>query len=151
MQWIYLALVLLYLLFPIVGFRQMQHHRSSSEVKATPSASYTQGKQLLVWGLVAPAIALLSIVPLMGLPGGILMSAGQLFGLNPALFAGDKAWPAAIFASLIFPLALPLGVVLKMTAENIGWKLPLLLAIGLMLLIWGAITIGLVAWMARQA
>jgi|GEM_PF-4902516 hypothetical protein len=149
----YLFLIIFYLLFPAIGLVQMLRHQPAIEAKANavPSLAYQQGKRLLRWGLIAPAAALLSMIPLMGLPGAVVLAVGQFLGLGKTLLVGDKAWPAAILASLVFPLALPLGVVLKNGSENVACKLPLMGAMGIMAAIWGIVTILFLMWADRQS
>lgn len=122
----YALLLSIYLIFPAIGFVQMQANRTvSTELSADATLRakhYQQGKRLFFWGLIAGVIALVSTVPLMGLPGGIVLSVGQIFGLGSELLEGDKACPAAIFASLIFPLGIPLGLLFKNVTENNGWQ-----------------------------
>jgi hypothetical protein len=142
---LYTLLLSMYLIFPVIGFVQMQANRTVSielSADATLRAKhYQQGKRLLIWGLLAGGFAMVSVVPLMGLPGGVVLSVGQFFGLGSELLKGDKAWPAAIFASLIFPLGIPLGLLFKNVIENNGWQRLATFSVPIVLIIWGFATI----------
>lgn len=135
----YALLLSIYLIFPVIGFVQMQANRTvSTEISADATLRakhYHQGKRLFFWGLIAGVIALVSMVPLMGLPGGIVLSVGQIFGLGSELLKWDKAWPAAIFASLIFPAGIPLGLLFKNVTENNGWQRLITFSVPIMLII----------------
>jgi len=132
-----------YLAIPAWGYYQMQRYAPAAAaepaaVQADPR--HEQSRQVFRWGLIAIGIAVLGNMPLMGLPGMLVLAAGKLTGLLPSLDDeedGDRMWPAAIMATLIFPLGISLGVLAKsLLYPQGGIWLP-----GLVLVLWLAGTI----------
>lgn len=69
-------------------------------------------KQMWVASGTALAISILGNIPLMGLPGALFMTIAQ-FGSSDTMFCGgDRAWPAAIETTFIFPWSIPFAVML---------------------------------------
>lgn len=93
-------------------------------------------KNLLISLGIAAGIAFISLFPFMGLPGGIILfSISPLLGFSSKNTDGDKAWPAAIFSSLIWPFFLPVSVLTKhylllslyKDYANMGWAVTIFL------------------------
>ena len=60
--------------------------------------------------LLATALAILGVIPLLGLPGAFILTlALPVFGLSEGALHPDSAWPIAIGISLLWPVGLPLG------------------------------------------
>ena len=60
--------------------------------------------------LLAAALAALGVVPLLGLPGGLIVTASlPVFGLSERDLHPDSGWPAAVLVSLLWPAGLVLG------------------------------------------
>ena len=60
--------------------------------------------------LLATALAVLGVVPLLGLPGAFIsMISLPVFGLSEGNLHSDAAWPIAIYISLLWPAGLILG------------------------------------------
>lgn len=60
--------------------------------------------------LLAVVLAVLGVIPLLGLPGAfIVMVSLPVFGLSEANLHADAAWPIAIFISVLWPAGLILG------------------------------------------
>jgi hypothetical protein len=87
-------------------------------------------KNFLIALGIAAGIAFVSIFPFMGLPGGIILfSISPLLGFSSKNTEGDKAWPAAILTSVIWPFCLPLSLIVKHYMlqssynqyANLGW------------------------------
>jgi hypothetical protein len=56
------------------------------------------------------ALAVLGVIPLLGLPGALIMTVSlPVFGLAEADLHADAAWPMACFISLLWPIGLILG------------------------------------------
>src|SRR5689334_9632394 len=68
-------------------------------------------KELLVWTLVALGISVLSVL-LMGLPGALLLEIPIRLRLCRPI-KGDNAWPAALVVSVLWPIGIPVGVLVK--------------------------------------
>ncbi len=114
-----LLLSILYLIFPYIGYVQYRKLKKQGlfpgytfHLKDLRSFQNVPEPIMLIrsgfWALV---IALVSIIPLLGLPGGFVLELVQSFHLFPNHeITGDEVWPAAIILSLILPLAWPLSV-----------------------------------------
>ncbi len=66
------------------------------------------------WSIIAAVcIAVLGFIPLMGIPGAIVLEIGQFFasffGVTLQALKGDKAWPAAIYATFFWPPSIPIA------------------------------------------
>lgn len=66
------------------------------------------------WSIIsAVCIAVLGFIPLMGLPGAVVLEIGQFFagffGITLRALKGDAAWPAAIYATFFWPVTIPLA------------------------------------------
>lgn len=135
----YALLFAAYLIFPVIGLYQMNLHKPNlatvtiSEDGAIASEEYLQGKRLFHGGLLSIVFAFVSVIPLMGLPGAVVLTIGQFFGLGKQLLEGDKAWPAAILASILFPLGISIGLLLNIWMGRF--------TIPIVLVVWGFITI----------
>ncbi len=118
-------LIAAYLFFPVAGFLQMRFCVSASadpvetgalsplsgeETSAKPDCRRT-GRQLLLWGGLAALFALGGFFVLMGLPGIIAVAIYELLGITSGLSEGQKMWPAALMASLLWPLGIPIGII----------------------------------------
>ena len=80
-------------------------------------------KNILISFGIAAGIAFASLFPLMGLPGGIILfSLSPLLGFSSENTDGDKAWPAAILTSLIWPFFLPVSLLVKNFLLNSVYK-----------------------------
>ncbi len=119
---------LLYVLLPLIGYWQFRKERS-----ATPDAqqiplnkkrilkanSSEPSLQLIKWGLMAAVAAVVGIVPLLGLPGALLVSIYEFLGLVPSSkLSGDKMWPIAIIFTICFPLGWPLAIAMRNALPN---------------------------------
>ena len=106
-----------YLAIPAWGFVLMRQYAPveaiAGQADPQPDPRYLAGKELFRWGLIAIGIAVLGNIPLMGLPGMLVLALGKLTGLTARNLEGDRVWPAAILATLIFPLGISLAVLLK--------------------------------------
>ena len=137
-------LIAAYLLFPAIGLLEMQLNQPGSAqplsvAGAAPNRQavyHQQGRQLFRVGLVVAVCAFLSFLPLMGMPGFILLAGYQAVGLIKASFwAGDKGWPAAIIFSIIWPVGILLGLVIR-NLLTLFISAPNWLVIGSVLLAW---------------
>lgn len=144
-MFLFLPIFLLYILLPLIGFVKYHRERYSSTImhsvqlnkKMILHADASQPNlQLIKWGLVAALIALVGIVPLLGLPGAILVSAFEFLGLvSSEKLHGDKMWPIAIFLTIYIPLGWPLALAFQNTlSKYTTLKIPKLL--WLILLFW---------------
>ena len=60
--------------------------------------------------LLATALAVLGVIPLLGLPGAFIVTVSlPVFGLSEADLHPDASWPIAIMLSLLWPVGLILG------------------------------------------
>lgn len=63
--------------------------------------------------IIAICIGTFGTIPLMGVPGAIVLLIGQacaeLFNLEFLCMKGDRGWPAAIITTWIWPLTIPLA------------------------------------------
>jgi hypothetical protein len=113
---------LLYFLFPYIAYREMRSGRSlepdAEEEHVTHGAIRRQGRVLLTWSLIAAGIALLSIFPLGGLPGGLLVAGYRAVGLSQHAFDVHHVVQASIYASVLWPIAIPAGVYLRQQLQR---------------------------------
>jgi len=127
----YYLLLFIYLLFPVIGYWQMQQPDYRTGFREAPSESEAiavwnsraEGKLLLKWSLWAIAFAILGLFPLMGLPGILPLAFYELTGILRGVLEGDKLWPAAIIVSILWPLGIPLGLSLRQLGlwTQTGW------------------------------
>lgn len=122
---VYLPLIIcvLYVILPILGYWQFKKEnqnlsepqRIGLNFKMMRKATSDQpALQLIKWSVYAAIAAFISIVPLLGLPGGALLSLFGLFKLIPEHeMMGDKMWPIAILVSILIPLAWPMALLLR--------------------------------------
>ena len=107
---------LLYFLFPYIAYREMRYGRSlepdAEEEHVTHGVVRRQGRSLMTWSLVAAGVAVLSVV-LMGLPGGLLLELYRALGITQRAMDIDQVWPAAIYASVLWPISIPAGHYLR--------------------------------------
>ncbi|MBY0546884.1 MAG: hypothetical protein K2W95_06305 [Candidatus Obscuribacterales bacterium] len=104
--------------------------------------------------IVALGIAIFGFIPLMGIPGAIVLSIGELcaeaFKVDLLCMKGDHAWPAAILATWIWPVTIPISCFLSFRL----WKAPATSArwgLFLVLLLIGALIVSTgVELLARQ-
>lgn len=68
-------------------------------------------KEFLTWLAIAGGIIVVSFV-LLGMPGALLLEIPPLLKLAKPI-SGDSAWPAALLLSMLWPLLLPAGVLVK--------------------------------------
>lgn len=68
-------------------------------------------KELLIYTLVAAGLAIAGLL-LVGIPGQLLLDLPAKSGMVNGI-SGDNKWPAAILLSVLWPLCLPGGVLLK--------------------------------------
>ncbi len=122
---VYLPLIIcaLYVILPILGYGQFkkenqnlsESQRIGLNFKMLRKATSDQpALQMIKWSVYAAIAAFLSIVPLLGLPGGVLLSLFGLFKLIPEHeMMGDKMWPIAILVSMLIPLAWPIALLVR--------------------------------------
>ena len=116
-------LLLLYLLFPLLGFLQTSLCAEPMEVEANYFWNCHQaGEKLIKWGIWAGAFALFGGFFLMGLPGALLATLYELLGLTRDLTKGDRLWPAAVMIALLWPLGIPLGLLFQQLAGALAWQ-----------------------------
>ena len=101
---------------------------------------------------IAALVMTLGVVPLMGLPGALVCglaepAARRILGLPPdVLLKGDRAWPAALYMTLLWPPGLPaLDAPLRLAAPDAPWPW-MVVALALGLYVWAVV---LLAWLAR--
>jgi hypothetical protein len=68
-------------------------------------------KEMLIAVIITVVVIFISLM-LVGIPGQLLIEISKKLG-NTKTISGDNSWPAAIFVSLIWPLFIPLGVIVK--------------------------------------
>ncbi len=119
-----LFLAIGYLVFPAFGAFKMHQVKKAFSIEQTEQETLPTYKEEPAWkaarqirnmGLIGLSIAIFGCIPLMGLPGMLLLIPGELSGITGSVLSGnasDRAWPAAILMTLIFPIALPAGVAL---------------------------------------
>jgi hypothetical protein len=101
---------------------------------------------LILTGVCA-AIAILGVIPLMGIPGAILyeLSKPWVQSMQGARFAelGDGAWPAAIVMTLVWPASIVLAYVitkgpLRRRSAFLRWPVLILFpyAVAVVLTLW---------------
>jgi hypothetical protein len=136
-----------YLAIPAWGYYQMQRHapaEATDQTAVQADSRQEQGRQVFSWGLIAIGIAVLGNMPLMGLPGMLVVGIGKLSGVLRKEVEGERLWPAAIMATLIFPLGISLGVL----AKNLAYPQGGIWLLGLILTLWLAGTILILRRMA---
>lgn len=115
-------IILVYLLFPFIGYLQYRTQKSKGQ-----EADYTlkvkdlrttikvpASIELMRTGLWALGITVLSIFPLMGLPGGLVIELLHYTGvLASHKLAGEDLWPAALVLSFILPFGWPLAILIR--------------------------------------
>lgn len=115
-------IILVYLLFPMVGYIQYKHQKNKGQnqdytfkmkdlrtrIKVPDSIG------LMRTGIWALAFTVLSIIPLMGLPGGLFIELLHYSGLLATeKFTGEALWPMALILSFILPFGWPLAVYIR--------------------------------------
>lgn len=126
------AINLAYFIFPILGYLQYRYElmlypdRQPEPFRARmlfQRKPVSQAIQLMRWGFWACMISFFSIMPLMGLPGALLIGVYELTGLLPELKrSGDILWPSALLVSILAPLAWPLALLIR-NALFLYWKI----------------------------
>lgn len=109
----------------------------------------------MFWSIViAVCIAVFGFIPLMGIPGAIVLSVSELlakpFNIELLCTKGDSAWPAAILATWIWPVFIPVSFYLcfnKLTLPNIAMKCVLF---ALLLTMFGCIVTAGIETLARS-
>lgn len=92
--------------------------------------------QLLKWSVLASLAAFLSIVPLLGLPGAMLINVFSLFELVPeSKLSGDNMWPVAITLSLLMPLGWPVAIAIRNTMA-LFWNLHYHFLVKIVIIFW---------------
>lgn len=108
---------LLYFLFPYIAYREMRYGRSLEPDAETEHVTHgeirRQGRRLMTWSLIAAGIALLSVFPLMGFPGGMLLELFRALRISERAMDVHRIWPSSIYASVLWPIAIPAGVYLR--------------------------------------
>lgn len=121
MKIMYLLVFVLYLVFPVLGYILHTSYDSShpklQKINFTnirKSTSKEPGLQLIKWGVLAAITAFLSLIPLMGLPGAVVIQLFKFVQLLPEFtLQGDAMWPTALLLSLYMPLAWPFYLALQ--------------------------------------
>lgn len=136
---------IVYFFFPIWGYLQFKSENSKiieeqrigfSIKDIMLSKSNPESLKLMKWGIWACILAFLSIVPLLGLPGGMLISLYQSFHLLPTnKLSGDMMWPMAILVSLVIPIAWPLALAVQITFKRY-WNLQFKYTVKCVIFIW---------------
>lgn len=100
----------------------------------------------------ALAIALIGVIPLMGIPGALVFGvfsplADLVYGRGTVQgLKGDTMWPIAILMTWLWPLSIPAGYLLAWgILPRLGWRLGLMV---LVMLLWGLL---LTLWMVGSA
>ncbi len=127
----YTILVIIYLFFPLLGFVQMRTCSAvelstsaliKSELNLNEDAVYDCAKEswrLTKWSLLAIAFVLIGGFVLMGMPGLFFMAFYELIGILSNVTQGQQTWPAAIMGSLLWPLGIPIGILVQ---QQMGLK-----------------------------
>jgi hypothetical protein len=68
-------------------------------------------KEMLIAVIAAVAVIFVSLM-LVGLPGQLLIEISHILGTTKNI-SRENSWPAAILVSLIWPLFIPIGVIIK--------------------------------------
>ncbi|MBX9666522.1 MAG: hypothetical protein K2X93_02840 [Candidatus Obscuribacterales bacterium] len=107
------------------------------------------------WSLaIALSVAILGFIPLMGLPGAVVLTLGEfsagLLGFHLLCLKGDRAWPAAILATWTWPIFIPIAYFLvfkvtKISSKPVQWIMFFLFLYAGVLLVTAGIE-----WMARS-
>jgi hypothetical protein len=118
-----LVICALYIFFPILGYLQFkkenlsfpESQRIRLSFKELRKATFDQtALQMIKWSVYAAIAAFISLIPLLGLPGGALLSVFGFFNLIPEQkMTGDKMWPIAILVSILIPLAWPVALLVR--------------------------------------
>lgn len=91
---------------------------------------------LLRSSLWALGLAVVGFFPLMGMPGMLVWGFYVLTGMARKDRPADQVWPTAIILTLVWPIGLPLGILLHQGGLVIGWAVPVWMAMGTGVLIW---------------
>jgi len=63
--------------------------------------------------IIALAIGIFGFIPGMGIPGALVLTTGEalsgLFGYHFYCLEGDRAWPAAILTTWVWPIWIPIS------------------------------------------
>lgn len=76
-------------------------------------------RQFIIGSLIAAAIVVLSFLSL-GILGALLMEVPVMLGLAKPI-TGDNAWPAALIVSILWPLFIPFGVIVKYEITKLSY------------------------------
>ena len=68
-------------------------------------------REFFIACIVAALLMFIGLVAI-GIPGAFFLDISKWLGLVKGI-EGDRAWPSAIFVSLIWPLFIPIGVIIK--------------------------------------
>lgn len=89
---------------------------------------------------IALATMTLGCIPLMGLPGALALACIQpvlgLLGVASLDNLGDRAWPAALFLTLLIPPSLPVGFAIARNLVPASWHLPTWLVVAVVMYVW---------------
>jgi hypothetical protein len=153
MAFLFPTLCICYLLLIVLTYLQVKSEASKSLEIPKPGLSLKEifragsdqpNLQLLKWSLIAALVALLSIVPLLGLPGAALISVFEFFNLVPShKLQGDKMWPIAIIISVIVPMGWPLGILLRNVLTSY-WNIHKPGIVKIFIFLWLMICLGIV-------
>jgi len=99
------------LIYRVVGKLQIYFAKFYTYIKPVQ-------REFLIWLGIAVGIGFISLV-LVGIPGAFLISIPAWLGLTKEL-EGDGVWPAAILVSLLWPISLPVGVLIKYRLKQQG-------------------------------
>lgn len=76
-------------------------------------------RQFVIGSLIAIGVIVISFLSL-GIPGALLMELPVKLGLATPI-TGDNAWPAALIISMTWPFFIPLGIVIKLELNKLGY------------------------------
>lgn len=141
-----LFLTFIYLLFPILGTIQINYCQQLTKehtfIPAGKETTYSlwncseSGRQLIKWGLWALVFAFVGVIPLMGIPGFILILCFDFLRLLPREFKEYVLWTDAMEASVLWPMGIPIGFMLDQFGKL--YVIPILVDYGFF--------IGLIVW-----
>ena len=145
MAYFLLIICVLYISFPILGYLQFKKENENlpetqrirlSFKELRKATSDQPALQMIKWSVYAAIAAFISLIPLLGLPGGALLSLFGLFSLIPEQkMMGDKMWPIAILISILIPLGWPLAMVIRNSLLHY-WKIRNKYIIQIVILAW---------------
>ncbi len=143
---LYYIVTAAYLFFAAIGFVQIQMsgRNATTGVTTTPPAEGSslvwnnkeEGKRLFKWSLLALLIAVAGLFPLMGMPGLLVVGFYEITGILRGKIKGDSMWPAAIINTLLWPLGIPIGILLQQLGKGGGLELLAVYGLGLGIISW---------------